>query len=149
MAHPGQGAGRPHAFCGCLQAELLLLEHLANHGMADLVPQAFHFRCKLPQAFASPSHWRHRIAARIRLDQPQKIAQKAFVGFLERFATAAWLTHAPSLEAPANSISINHPPKTSDENESVSPKKTNAKKILLIPDRPYRRKPLLGRQEKK
>src|SRR3954451_23821508 len=59
-----------------LQAELLLVQQLTNQGAADTVAHGGQGLRQLRQALAGPAQRRHRIAARVRLDQRQQIAKQ-------------------------------------------------------------------------
>src|SRR6202042_1522643 len=69
-----------------LQAELLLLQQFANHRVADLVPKLAQFVRKAAQALAGPAQRRHRIAARVGLDQRVQVVEKTGIRFTQRFA---------------------------------------------------------------
>src|SRR5208337_1857027 len=73
-----------------LQAELLLLQQLADNRVADLVPEFVEFSRQPAQALARPAQRRHRIAARVGLDQRVQIVEQAGVRFRQRFASPSW-----------------------------------------------------------
>src|SRR5208283_580150 len=73
-----------------LQAELLLLQQLADNRVADLVPEFVEFSRQPAQALARPAQRRHRIAARVGLDQRVQIIEQAGVRFRQRFASPSW-----------------------------------------------------------
>src|SRR5208282_3899213 len=77
-----------------LQAELLLLKQFANHRVADLVPKLAQFVRKAAQALAGPAQRRHRIAARVGLDQCVQVVEKTGIRFTQRFAAPARPTYA-------------------------------------------------------
>src|SRR5271165_5575161 len=72
-----------------LQAELLLLQQLADNRVADLVPEFFEFGGQPAQTLARPAQRRHRIAARLGLDQRVQIVQQSGVRLRQRLASPA------------------------------------------------------------
>ncbi len=64
-----------------LQAELLLLQQLADNRGADLAPEVVEFGGQPAQALARPAQRRHRIAARVGLDQRVQIVEQTGVRF--------------------------------------------------------------------
>ena len=77
-----------------LQAELLLLQQLADDRVADLVPEFVEFPGQPAQALACPAQRRHRIAARVGLDQRVQIVKQTGVRFRQRFASPARAANA-------------------------------------------------------
>jgi hypothetical protein len=64
-----------------LQAELLLLQQLADNRVANLVPEFVEFSRQPAQALARPAQRRHRIAPRVGLDQRVQIVEQTGVRF--------------------------------------------------------------------
>ena len=81
-----------------LQAELLLLQQLADDGMADLVPEFVEFSRQPAQALARPAQRRHRIAARVGLDQRVQIVEQTGVRFRQRFASPSRTANTTELQ---------------------------------------------------
>src|SRR5208283_2690382 len=81
-----------------LQAELLLLQQLADNRMAELVPEFVEFSRQPAQALARPAQRRHRIAARVGLDQRVQIIEQTGVRFRQRFASPSRTANATELQ---------------------------------------------------
>ena len=81
-----------------LQAELLLMQQLANHRAADPVAFRRQSRRQLRQAFAGPAQRGHRIAARTRIDQRQQVGQESRVLLHQRLAPAAAPPHPADIQ---------------------------------------------------
>src|SRR6202142_1001654 len=81
-----------------LQAELLLLQQLADNRMADLVPELVGFSRQPAQAPARPAQRRHRIAARVGLVPRVQIIEQTGVRFRQRFASPSRTANATELQ---------------------------------------------------
>ncbi len=81
-----------------LQTEFLLLQQLAHDRVADVVPELTQFVRQTTQALARPAQRRHRIAARVGLDQRVQIVEQTGVGFGQRFASPSQTTNAAGLQ---------------------------------------------------
>jgi hypothetical protein len=81
-----------------LKAELLLPQQFAHDRMAHAMPQGGEFGRHSAQTLASPAQRRHRIAARLGLDQPVQVVEKFPVRHDQRFAAAARTADAARLQ---------------------------------------------------
>ena len=81
-----------------LKAELLLPQQFAHDRVADAMPQGGELGGQPAQALAGPAQRRHRIAARLRLDQPVQVVEKLPVRHDQRFAAAARTADAARLQ---------------------------------------------------
>jgi hypothetical protein len=59
-----------------LQTEFLLVQQLADQRAANPMPHGDQCPCQLRQALARPAQRRHRVTARVRLDQCQQIGNQ-------------------------------------------------------------------------
>ena len=66
--------------------------------MADLVPEFVEFSRQPAQALARPTQRRHRIAARLGLDQRVQIVEQTGVRFRQRFASPSRTANATELQ---------------------------------------------------
>ena len=71
-----------------LEAELLPLEQLADHRVADLVPTGAQFGGQPAKALAGPTQRRHRVAPFTRTDKRQQIVQQRRVRRHQQLASA-------------------------------------------------------------
>ena len=92
VAFPGLAIGQ--------QAELLLVQQLADHRAADPVAFRRQSRRQLRQAFAGPAQRRHRIAALTRIDQRQQVGQE-----VASFFTSGWRPPPRRRTRPTSSVS--------------------------------------------
>jgi hypothetical protein len=76
-----------------LQAVTDLLEQFADGLPVRLVPHRIEFSGEISNALGSPRQWRHRVPARIRLNQPLQILFETWIQLNSSLASSARQAH--------------------------------------------------------